>query len=155
MAEVKDPSRESSETSSSPVPVAGTEEPKDVSILNTTDEDEKKATPAPGPPDLEYPGVITGSVLTIALLLAMFLVALDMVRTMFFRYLCEEVANQVSPRASSPLLSPLSRLTSIAKIRWMVRICLLPLLGQLSGLLGKSIQVLPHQDCLSNRHRRV
>jgi hypothetical protein len=87
MAEVKDPSRESSETSSSPVPVAGTEEPKDVSILNTTDEDEKKATPAPGPPDLEYPGVITGSVLTIALLLAMFLVALDMVRTMFFRYL--------------------------------------------------------------------
>lgn len=101
MAEVKDPSRESLPTSSSPVPVAGSEESKEISIRNAIDDDEKKAAPATGPPSVEYPGAIMGSILTIALLLAMFLVALDMVRTIYFflflfRELCKEVANQVS-----------------------------------------------------------
>lgn len=84
MAEVKDPSRESLPTSSSPVPVGGSEESKEISIRNATHEDEKKAAPATGPPSVEYPGAIMGSILTIALLLAMFLVALDMVRTIPF-----------------------------------------------------------------------
>ena len=64
MTEVKDPSGESLPTSSSPVPVAGSEESKEISIRNTTDEDGKKAAPATGPPSVEDPGAIMGSILT-------------------------------------------------------------------------------------------
>jgi hypothetical protein len=89
MAEAQDSSKPDVPSSNEdPKSSSLSEELKNESVEKTKDEGtvgekgKQEATPSPqGPPAVKYPNPLMGSLLTIALLLAMFLVALDMVGT--------------------------------------------------------------------------
>lgn len=80
MSEVKDAVPATNASCSQETGAAGS--PSDDDTIDVAEKKEPEATQAPpgGPPAVKYPDPLLGAVLTVALLLAMFLVALDMVR---------------------------------------------------------------------------
>jgi hypothetical protein len=82
MSEVKDAVPATNASCSQETETGAAVSPSDDDTIDVAEKKEPEATQAPpaGPPAVKYPDPLLGAVLTVALLLAMFLVALDMVR---------------------------------------------------------------------------